>query len=70
MEHGVAVANHLFNQKCRVDYPNRNCVAGNNFQKTEINYNETLNWHAYFRCECDNIKNVVEVSLYAPEVYA
>lgn len=39
----TSVANHPFNRKCKVFYPNSIWIANRNFQKSEIYCKETFN---------------------------
>lgn len=63
-KHGAA---NIFNQKYR-GWCYSVWIGSNNFLKTEIYSNKTLNRHFHFCCKCDKKNSVV--LLYMPEICA
>lgn len=52
-----ALGNQPFIKKYRVFYPNKFLIYGNNFQKTRMYCNKTLNRHYEICCKCDDNNN-------------
>lgn len=54
---------HVSNQKYHLFYTNSIWVDSIKFQKTELNYNKTVNRHSQLCCKCDSMENMAEDSI-------